>query len=426
MEERDRFGSFAEALSSESPSEAEILAKQMVESAATDEADDMRRARALQNLAVAQQVLGEYQSAMQNYRASIAAVSSAQDNLSPDLVQPLRGLASAFVGVQQTEPAFAALDRALHVSNVNFGPHSLEQLPILKSRMQLFLGLEDAESAVDVLDRIYMLYTRKYERNSDEMLPALYLKAQISGQLGIYGEERAAWRQILRIKEKRLAEDDPELIEPNIRLASIYVRSMRRDSFRAVSASSAENHLKTALWIADNSPQATWETRKECLLSLADFYTLFDHKARARRFYAEAWELLSSDPDMHAARADSFDAPLPLSRSRPDPYAHIEIRPDSEQLDDDDYLRGEVTVRFDVNDRGRTKDPLVIAAAPENFTRMEIRAVNAVENFVYRPRFVDGRPVDTSGLEYRFRYLYLQDVYESALEKSKKHNSYRR
>ena len=129
---------------------------------------------------------------------------------------------------------------------------------------------------------------------------------------------------------------------------------------------------------------------------------------------------------MHAARADSFDVPLPLSRSRPDPYAHIEIRPDSEQLDDDDYLRGEVTVRFDVNDRGRTKDPLVIAAAPENFTRMEIRAVNAVENFVYRPRFVDGRPVDTSGLEYRFRYLYLQDVYESALEKSKKHNSYRR
>ena len=419
---RSGFAAFSEALANESPLEAEVLAKQMVELASTDTRESIERARALQNLAVAQQLLGEYESAGQNYLASIAAVSHARDNLSPDLVAPLRGLAASFIDSQQTEKAFAALDRALHISNVDFGPHCLEQLPILRTRMRLFLDLEDRESALEVLDRMYSLYTRQYERYSEEMLPALYQRARTFNELDILGEEARAWRHILEIKERYLADDDPELIEPNIQLASIYVSSMRSNSFRSVSSSSAERHLKTALRIAETSPEANWEVRKDCLLSLADFYTVFDLKARARRFYGEAWDLLSSDDAWLAARADSFGSPVPLARPSPDRYANIEVLSDYEEYTDDDYLEGEVTVRFDVDDRGRTQDLQVVAATPEKFTRMEIRARNAVEQFIYRPRFVDGEPVNTADLEYRFRYFYLPSVYESALEKSEKHN----
>jgi hypothetical protein len=416
------FGSYAEALANGSAFEAEVIAKQMVESASAGDSGGIERARALQNLAVAQQLLGENASARQNYMAAIAEVSNARDNLSPELIMPLRGLASAFVESRQPTQAFAALDRALHVSNVNYGPHSLDQLPILDARMRLYLDLEDTGSALDMLDRIYMLYTRKYDRYSTEMLPALYLKADITSRLDLIGEERETWRHILAIKENSLDELDPGLIDPNVRLAWIYVRSMRKDSFRSIASSDAERHLKAALRIAEKSPQSSWEMRRDCLLSLADFYTLFDLKARARRYYARAWKLLSSDEAYLAAREESFASPVPLARPRPDRYAHIEIRPDSEQVDDDDYLEGEVTVLFDVDERGRTQDLRVVAARPEKFTRMEIRATNAVENFVYRPRFVDGEPVDTRGLSYRFRYLYLQDVYESALEKSAKRN----
>ena len=420
--DRDRFAAFAESMSNGSVSEAEILAKQMVETASAAGTDGMHRAHALQNLAVAQQVAGEYASARQNFNASILAVAGAHDNLSPELVSPLRGLAATFVSTQQPEQAFAAYDRALHVSNVNFGPHSLEQLPILEGKMQLLLELDDPGAASDVLDRIHMLYTRKFERYSEEMLPALYLQAETNSRLGALHGEREAWRHILAIKSRTLDENDPALIEPNIRLATIYMRAMQKDAFRAVSSSSAERHLKTALRIANESPAATVGMRRDALLSLGDFYTLFDLKARARRYYAEAWELLSSDNGLLADRARNFDAPVPLSRPSPDRYAHIEMMSDYEQIEQDDYLEGEVTVRFLVDERGRTQDLDVVAAMPENFTRMEIRARNAVDGFIYRPRFVEGQPVDTEGLEYRFRYFYLPAVYESALEKSAKRN----
>ena len=421
-EDRDRFAAFTEAMSNQSYSEAEILAKQMVETASVERADGLQRARALQNLAVVQQVSGGYASARQNFNASILAVSGARDNLSPELVSPLRGLAATYVSTQQPEQAFAVFDRALHVSNVNSGPHSLEQLPILESKMQLLMDLDDPGAANDVLDRIHMLYTRKFERYSEEMLPALYLQAETYSRLGALQGEREAWRHILAIKTRTLDENDPALIEPNIRLATIYMRAMRKDAFRAVSSSSAEKHLKTALRIANESPAATVGMRKDALLSLGDFYTLFDLKARARRYYGEAWKLLSSDNELLPDRARNFDAPVPLSRPSPDRYAHIEMMSDYEQIEQDDYLEGEVTVRFLVDDRGRTQDLDVVASMPENFTRMEIRARNAVDDFIYRPRFVEGEPVDTDGLEYRFRYYYLPSVYESALEKSAKRN----
>jgi hypothetical protein len=419
---RENFAAFTEAMANNAYSEAEILAKQMVEAASSEDSDELARARALQNLAAAQQTIGEHESARQNFLASITAVSAANDNLSPDLVMPLRGLAATYVSSQQPEQAFAEYDRALHISNVNFGPHSLRQMPILQSRLQLMMELGDPGAALDVLERVDMLYTRKFDRHSAEMLPGLYLQARTYGQLGAMLEERNAWRDILAIKERTLEDDDPGLIEPNIRLASIYMRSMRKNAFRAVSSSTAEKHLKKALRIANNSPEATWEMRKECLLSLADFYTLFDLKARARRYYGEAWALLSADDELRRARADSFDAPVPLSRPQPDRYAHIEVMSDYEQIEQDDYLEGEVTVRFAVDERGRTQDLDVVAATPEDFTRMEIRARNAVDSFVYRPRFVDGQPVSTDDLEYRFQYYYLPSVYESALEKSAKRN----
>jgi tetratricopeptide (TPR) repeat protein len=418
----DDFAAFTEAMANDAYSEAGILAKQMVEAASSEGSNELARARALQNLAATQQTTGEYESARQNFLAAISTVSAAKDNLSPDLVKPLRGLAATYVSSQQPEQAFATYDKALHISNVNFGPHSLGQMPILQARLQLMMELDDPGAALDVLERIDMLYTRKFERYSAEMLPGLYLQAKAYGELGVIVKERNAWRHILSIKERTLADDDPDLIEPNIRLATIYMRSMRSDAFRAVSSSSAEKHLKNALRIANSSPDATWAMRKECLLSLADFYTLFDLKARARRYYGEAWTLLSANDELLRARSDSFDAPVPLSQPKPDRYAHIEIMSDYEHIEQDDYLEGEVTVRFAVDERGRTQELAVVAATPEDFTRMEIRARNAVDGFVYRPRFVDGQPVSTGDLEYRFQYYYLPSVYESALEKSAKRN----
>lgn len=406
------------ALANESFSEAEILAKRMVEQAIAGGIDSGARARALHNLAVTQQTLGKHDSAKQNFVAAVDVISVDQDNLSSDLILPLRGLASALLATEQAGEAFSVLDRALHISNVNYGPHNLEQLPMLDSKIDFHLEHGDSESALDVLEHVYVLYTRRYSRLSAELLPAHYQRANVFSQLKNYNEERRAWRHILAIKQAHHAADDVELIEPKIRLAANIVRSMRTNSFRSVSSSDAEKHLKSALRIARNSPEGDWKVRMDCLLSLADFYTLFDMKARARRYYSEAWDLLSADESLATTRRENLESPVVISQRPPDPYANFEYRSDRDNSRQEDYLEGEMTLKFTVDDRGRPRDVRIVAAEPPEFSHMERRVLNAAKQFVYRPRLVDGVPADTGDHQYRARYYYRPSDYRASVEKT--------
>jgi hypothetical protein len=76
-QQRAEFTAFAEALANESFSEAEVAAKQMIERATASSAGvPADRARVLQNLAVAQQLQGSYESAVQNYTAAIDSIAN--------------------------------------------------------------------------------------------------------------------------------------------------------------------------------------------------------------------------------------------------------------------------------------------------------------------------------------------------------------
>ena len=64
-------------------------------------------------------------------------------------------------------------------------------------------------------------------------------------------------------------------------------------------------------------------------------------------------------------------------------------------------VEGFVTVRFDVDREGRTANISVVDSTHAGFERA---AVRAAEKFRYRPRVVDGSPVHTTNLQYRFRF----------------------
>ena len=421
QQQRDRFASFTEALANESFSEAEIAAKQMVERVNADAIDAAEaRARALHNLAIAQQLKGSHESAIQNYAVALDIISSEESNLSPSLILPLRGLAIALLDTGRPQEAFQTNDRALHISNVNYGPHSLKQLPILNSKMQVYLEQDDQGSALDVLDRIYILYSRRYSRKSEELLPAVYQQAELYGKLGMLAEERAAWRHILAIKQEHHAENDLALIEPNIKIAENFIRELRRVVYRSGTTPTAEKHLKKALWIAENSPYGDWKVRKDCLLAIADYYTLVNVGSRAHRYYAAAWDLMSSKQAYLVARAESLEMPVPLARPKPDPYANFEYNPDRDKIDPKDYLDGEIVMEFTVNNRGRTQDLRVVEADPPNFSHMERRVRNAVKEFVYRPRHVEGMAAATRNQQYRVRYFYRPSEYRASIAKAGK------
>ena len=349
LEERQIFARFTESLANESWSEAEIAAKQSVEQV-VDDADNASyaHARALHNLAITQQLMGNHEAAIQNYQVAIGHIVSAEHNLSTALILPLRGLAFAYSDIDRTDRAAETYDRVLHVSNVNYGPHSLEQVPILLERMNQYFDDEDVPSALSVLDRMSMLYTREYPRLSPELIPAYQMQVEVYGKLGMYADERAALRKILTITRENVDENDLSLVEPHIKLAENLVRELRKSTYRSVSTSNAEKHLRTALSIAESKDDSHWQVKADCVLALADFYTLFDMQGRAQRYYVRAWDLASSNNQYFSFRKEAFSAPVPLAQQKPDPYAEFVYVPGQDGKREEEYLEGQIMVTSDL------------------------------------------------------------------------------
>lgn len=413
------FESFSEALTNGSIDEAETTAKRMVGNASKVTADNpYGRARALHNLAVSQQLGGQYDAAIINYKTAIDIIVGEEDRLSPALVLPLRGLAATQLDNQQPIEALRTFASALHVSNVNDGPHSLQQQPVLRSIMQMHLDAGATKAALDVLERLYLLNLRHHRSDSGELLPVLQLQATIYDHLNMLVEERGTWLEVIHIIRATRGKNDLELIEPNLRLARLLLYELNKYVLRA--GPEAEKYLRRALWLAEHNAAVGWELRKKCLLALADYYTLVNLHGQANRYYLRAWELLASDDAYLATRAAEMEATVPILQPHPHPYANFEYNPESEKIDPADYLNGEMVLQFRVTRRGRTQNIKIIEANPPDFARMERRARNALKNFIYRPRYAAGTAVDTAMVNYRLAYYYLPSEYAASQAKAGK------
>jgi TonB family protein len=66
-----------------------------------------------------------------------------------------------------------------------------------------------------------------------------------------------------------------------------------------------------------------------------------------------------------------------------------------------------VEVAVDVNEQGRVRDPRIVSN--QGTERMGADAVEAASTARYRPRFVDGKPVATSGVTFRQGYRTMRE-----------------
>jgi len=416
-----KFATYREALTSSAYDEAVIAAKQMVRLViASDASNLLARARALQNVAVAQQLQGDHSSAISNYRAAIDAVVKQEGRLSTSLIMPLRGLAIAYQDTDQPGEAFSAFERSLHINNVTAGPHNVQQLPILKSMMQFYLKSDDPGSASAVFDRIYQIYSRNYQGDTEELLPALLEQADFYGQINMYSEQRAALIRVLKISQVHKGPEHLSLIDLNLRIARNYIAGGNRLGFRTNSVQAAIKYLNDALSVAENNADADWKMKKRCLLALADYHILLRMYPQANRYYQRAWQLMSSDAARLTMREADLESTVPLSQPSTNRYANFEFNPDRDKIDPDEYLPGEMVVTFTVTRQGRARNLQFAGSQPPDFERMEWRVRNTLRRFVYRPRFAEGVPVEVSGQQYRLKYYYLPSEYAASRARSGK------
>lgn len=417
------FNQMQESLLAGALDEAETTAKQIAEVAADESTrNTVLRARTLHNLALVQHLNADFGAAILNYQAAIDVINSARDMLSVELIQPLHAMGVAYTDNGNPVDALDAFDTALHVSNVNRGPHSLEQVALLQSLQALHEQQGDPETANSVLDRIYQLHVRQSGPDAEALLPVLQQQAEFYKRHEMYGPEYTAWYRTMVILRRHRGGDDLSLVEPQLNLGRNMIRSMNKVRYRSgPTAPSAEKYLKRALSIASRHPDADWKIKRRAMLALADYYLLIGMPAQGHRYYRETWDLLSSD-ELLAQRAVDLESIVPISRPRPDPYANFEYNPDVEKIDPDDYESGLIVAEFTINKRGRVEDVEIVAQNPPEFERMEWRVKSALKNFVYRPRFVDAEVAPTPRFRYQLEYFYLPAEYEASLAKSGKLN----
>lgn len=163
-EVRRLFNLYIDARSIGNQGEADNLAKQIVATSISSFGRDSRdTAMALTNLGDLQTANTDYELAIKNYAAAIEIVEGIENNLSMDLISPLRGMGSAQLMSGNTDYARTAWNRAVHISHVNLGPHNFQQVETLYSIAALYAGAGKTKDARKIKRRIQYLHKRDAE-----------------------------------------------------------------------------------------------------------------------------------------------------------------------------------------------------------------------------------------------------------------------
>ncbi|MDH3615880.1 MAG: tetratricopeptide repeat protein [Gammaproteobacteria bacterium] len=394
--------------------EADVSAKRIVEMVIkTHGPESLEASKALNNLALVQHRNGQYDAAIQNFESAVEIIELREDRLNQRLVNPLKGLGAAQLGSGRPDLASQTFNRAAHITHVNEGPHNIEQVEILESLAQSTLLLGNSKGARDIIDRIHSLNVRHFDGDELALIPSLMRRARWQHAAQYYNDERATYRRAIRIVEKKLGKDDPQLILPLSKLGeSFYFMDMTQSIPQQQGlASTGEMYFKRAVKIAEASPEVGWRGLVDTKLALADYYVYGEANNRARKIYENLWEFLSTDEERLAARDALLEQPVLLREGALPKYIGKARTGDAAG---GEFLTGTIRVDYTVSKRGRVRN-IRTEAKPPQFTDMQRMVHREIRQRVFRPLMRDGRLQTSDNFVFEHSFFYQQADLDKAI-----------
>jgi TonB family protein len=371
--------------------------------------NSLELASPLTNLATAQLRNGNLAEAEANYAAAVALLEKGAGFLSARLVNPLVGLGEARLRAGNYALATQAYERALRVNHVNEGFYNLEQAPIRDGLTEGYLGLRDLEKANFHQEAALYVQQRRLGRDNPDLVPALTRLGQWYDRSGQSEEARLTYQTAARIVEKSAGEDTPAMVEPLLAIAETY----RQQAMLPPDPDSSQSPetllplaglmLRKALGIVEGQSPPDAAQRGRILVKLGDLYLMWGKPNSAADRYREAWQALSSDPELEARREEYFGQPARIMG--PVPPAIVPVPPrDAPPPDPAQLEPGYVVVRFDVDAAGRVGNATIVESEPRNL--LEERVQETARRTLFRPRFEAGAPVATTGVVLRHNFRF--------------------
>ncbi|MCW8196132.1 hypothetical protein F6455_15170 [Proteobacteria bacterium 005FR1] len=382
-----------------------------------------------------------------DYRDAIARLESEQGAWGLGLAEHLAGLGQTYQTRGQHRDAIKIFDRAIHVSRINNGLYDLSQVPIIEKMVESLKARGRWEEVHERHQYLFWLHKRNFGADDPRMLPVIdRLGKWYINDYALNPERRMMdqlvdahnlFQYAVNIISGTYGENDLRLIEPLRGLVmsnwffanyrgeggttpmerSQLTRELGVDQVNFLTDPHSDNRLTQYLRnnyadgkraieqmvaIYSVSPDATAGAAARAKVELADWEQLFDRRRNAADLYRQAYLELKTDEGTRAQVDKLFSHPVALPElefveSDLEQPASVRGATDNETIEAVSY----VLVSYDVNRFGDAQNIQVLESSSEDDTR-RAQVKRSLETTRFRPRLVDGEPVDTQGLTQKF------------------------
>jgi tetratricopeptide (TPR) repeat protein len=374
---------------------------------------------AVMNLGLAERTAGDYVAAEASYQRAIGLIEAAGRLTSPRYARAHAGLALTYYDARRHDLAAPAFERAIALNRRAEGLFNEEQLPLLEKQADSLTELGRPEEALQAHRYALRLVGRRSGERSLRYARELESFGRWYMRARAYDASRATLKRSAEVFAELKGPEALELIGPLTGIAEnarrwIYDPAARAQSSEdeerramyhdpvmpgppSLSPSTIENEglraLERAVAIADAHPDAPPAIVVAVRLQLGDWHQSRQAPERALPHYQQAWKAAAQVTDDGRPPSEAlFGAPLLLNFVAPDGWNRYAQRPPEE------VERRDVEVEMTVTAQGRVQDARVVADGGD--PRLGSRGQRAAESGRYRPRFVDGAPVDTPGVRF--------------------------
>ena len=360
------------------------------------------------NLASTQEQLNDDAAAERNYRRAMQIVEMHEGANSHDLITALAGLGAIYAENRDYQASAEIYRRAIDLSRKLDGLLNPEQLGMVDSLITSYLALGDYDNVLREQQIAMRIAVDAYGHDIPRLVAQLQRHASWFESMGRYSTAGDLYTRAFMIasnlgKEKPLIAVEPlRGIAREYRLEFLYGVEQPYIDASGTSSYSHPNRggeaaLKRALQIIEAHPETGAAERAKALMDLGDWNMFAGYTGKALQAYRDTWAALSAPGGVGTA---AFEVPVQVYYRPPGV-----TRPPS--VDADKFAEYFAEVEFTVAADGQVRDvTLAEGNVPEETSKLLVRAIKSAR---YRPRFMDGTAVDTSGVKHR-ETIYLRNA----------------
>jgi tetratricopeptide (TPR) repeat protein len=379
--------------------------------------ESLELAKPLVNLGTTKHRLADFNGAASQYQRALKIVETHEGGFSRGVIQPLLGLGVTYAAAGDYEGSARSLRRAVDVSRKLDGLFNPEQLELVEPLVASYVELGQYEDAEREHQYAVRLAEARYGKYDPRLIPTLEYNASWLEKTGRYIAARQSYARALDIARRAGGKQDLRMVTPLRGIARMYrmeylygpgiveadepaanpqagagyygAPSPGSTPTSTVLNDAGENALQLALEVLDAHPEEAIALRGDTLVDLGDWYMVAGRARDATREYRNAWVALSAPG---AAGTAIFGAPVQLIYRPPSGAKR------NPTVEPEEYQEHFVDVELTVTPEGRAKDASVVAGDVTEATGKTV--VAAIRRSRYRPRFVDGEPVATTGVRH--------------------------